>query len=144
MGEPPAFAPRAPWWGPDLQTLRNWLRRPRRRVPPVSRERLSLPLRDGSGELVISRPKTGSVTLFNRARVRLTQGTRAALTVAQDASLTPSSSDRAAEIDVDDADLAAFAVTGDFGALLDLDPMEALSGPWLVRVIFDAVVEVQP
>jgi predicted alpha/beta-fold hydrolase len=46
----PAFEPRAPWWGPDLQTLRNTLRRPRPRVDARACQRLVLPLADGSGD----------------------------------------------------------------------------------------------
>jgi uncharacterized protein len=42
----PPFVARAPWWGGDLQTVRNFLmrRRPRQARPP---ERLVLPLPDG-------------------------------------------------------------------------------------------------
>lgn len=46
----PRFEPRAPWWGPDLQTLRNTLRRPRPRVGLCAGQRLVLPLADGSGD----------------------------------------------------------------------------------------------
>lgn len=45
-----SFRPRAPWWGGDLQTLRNFIIRVR---PPLDRhphERLALPLGDGSGD----------------------------------------------------------------------------------------------
>jgi predicted alpha/beta-fold hydrolase len=45
----PEFAPRAPWWGADLQTLRNFICRPRHGVPGVE-QRLILPLADGSGD----------------------------------------------------------------------------------------------
>jgi predicted alpha/beta-fold hydrolase len=38
--------PRAPWLGPDLQTLRNTLRRPRESALPTG-ERLDLPMADG-------------------------------------------------------------------------------------------------
>lgn len=44
---PPFFA-RAPWWGGDLQTLRNYL--VRRHAPLLAPERLHLPMRDGSGD----------------------------------------------------------------------------------------------
>jgi hypothetical protein len=43
--ELPPFRPRAPWWGPDLQTLRNALRRDQR--DETEGRRLTLPLRDG-------------------------------------------------------------------------------------------------
>ncbi len=46
---PPAFRPRAPWWGGDLQTLRNMLVRARYDLPATS-ERILLPLSDGSGD----------------------------------------------------------------------------------------------
>ena len=46
----PRFAPRAPWLGADLQTVRNFLRRPGLRFPEASQERLVLPLSDGSGD----------------------------------------------------------------------------------------------
>lgn len=47
---PPRFAPRPPWLGPDLQTLRNMLRPPRPRLERFAAERLELPLGDGSGD----------------------------------------------------------------------------------------------
>jgi uncharacterized protein len=50
----PAFAPRAPWWGGDLQTLRNYVLRqsdPLRRFPG---RRLELALRDGSGDRLVA------------------------------------------------------------------------------------------
>ena len=43
------FRPRAPWWGGDLQTLRNSLALSAMRLPGRS-ERLRLDLRDGSGD----------------------------------------------------------------------------------------------
>lgn len=46
----PRFAPRAPWWGGDLQTLRNYVRRRADPIGGVAGERLELPLRDGSGD----------------------------------------------------------------------------------------------
>jgi uncharacterized protein len=49
-GDFPAFAPRAPWWGGDLQTLRNYLGRQRDPLAGIRGERLVLPLRDGSGD----------------------------------------------------------------------------------------------
>ena len=44
-----AFRPRFPWFGPDLQTLRNFLARPRVDLPPA--ETLRFPMGDGD-ELV--------------------------------------------------------------------------------------------
>lgn len=46
----PAFRPRAPWWGGDLQTLRNFIVRPQPRFDGAVSERLVLPLADGSGD----------------------------------------------------------------------------------------------
>ena len=44
----PPFLVRAPWWGGDLQTLRNYL--VRRRTPLAAAERIYLPMQDGSGD----------------------------------------------------------------------------------------------
>ncbi len=41
------FRPRAPWWGGDLQTLRNFLTRSSAPLDAWPAERLTLPLRDG-------------------------------------------------------------------------------------------------
>ena len=50
----PDFAPRFPWWGPDLQTLRNVVRGAVRK-PHLEEEpaRLLLPMRDGSGDQLV-------------------------------------------------------------------------------------------
>ncbi len=54
--EYPPFSPRPPWWGPDLQTLRNLVRGPVRSLPEGTRsERLELPLADGSGDRLAAR-----------------------------------------------------------------------------------------
>src|SRR6266849_548001 len=47
----PPFLVRAPWWGGDLQTLRNYLMR--WSVPLLSAERIYLPMRDGSGDRLV-------------------------------------------------------------------------------------------
>jgi uncharacterized protein len=44
----PPFMARAPWWGGDLQTLRNYLVRQLAPLPAAAR--LHLPMRDGSGD----------------------------------------------------------------------------------------------
>lgn len=49
----PAFEPRAPWWGPDLQTMRNFLRRPEPAFAGAEEERLVLPLPDGTGDALV-------------------------------------------------------------------------------------------
>lgn len=46
----PAFRPRAPWWGPDLQTLRNFFLARTGGRPKLGGERLHLDMRDGSGD----------------------------------------------------------------------------------------------
>ena len=56
MSTYPTFSARAPWIGPDLQTLRNVLRGPSLALPPETRpERLTLPLADGSGDRLAAR-----------------------------------------------------------------------------------------
>jgi predicted alpha/beta-fold hydrolase len=52
----PRFDPRPPWFGPDLQTLRNVVRGPAGATPIVGTgQPLILPLRDGSGDRLASR-----------------------------------------------------------------------------------------
>lgn len=48
----PAFAPRVPWFGADLQTLRNVLVSPRTPAALSTTERIALPLLDGSGDVL--------------------------------------------------------------------------------------------
>jgi uncharacterized protein len=47
------FRPRAPWWGGDLQTLRNFLVRSAAGIDRFLHERLHLPLGDGSGDRLV-------------------------------------------------------------------------------------------
>ncbi|HKW53495.1 MAG TPA: alpha/beta fold hydrolase [Stellaceae bacterium] len=47
----PPFLARAPWWGGDLQTLRNYLVRPH--APLTAAERLYLPMHDGSCDRLV-------------------------------------------------------------------------------------------
>ena len=50
---PPPFRPRPPWWGGDLQTLRNFLigpRRPARSAPTV---RMRFEMSDGTGDVLL-------------------------------------------------------------------------------------------
>ena len=57
------FRARPPWWGPDLQTLRNFLRGPSRPDPSAaSARRIELPMQDGSGDrlsALLQRPAPG-------------------------------------------------------------------------------------
>jgi predicted alpha/beta-fold hydrolase len=46
----PQFRARSPWWGPDLQTLRNVLRGPSAEIRAAREQSLILPLADGSGD----------------------------------------------------------------------------------------------
>ncbi len=50
----PPFRPRFPWWGGDLQTLANLLRRPALSLVPHRSERLTLPLVDGTGDTLLA------------------------------------------------------------------------------------------
>jgi uncharacterized protein len=49
----PPFVPRPPWLGPDLQTLRNFLRRPAVDLSSFPFERIELPMPDGSGDRLL-------------------------------------------------------------------------------------------
>ena len=49
----PPFTARAPWWGGDLQTLRNFLIGRRARIAAYPGERLPLAVRDGSGDRLV-------------------------------------------------------------------------------------------
>jgi predicted alpha/beta-fold hydrolase len=49
----PQFRPRPPWVNGDLQTLRNFLRRPVFDLAPYPAERMQLPMRDGSGDTLL-------------------------------------------------------------------------------------------
>lgn len=50
----PRFEPRAPWWGGDLQTLRNFLVPLRSDLSAYSWRRLLLPMGDGSGDRLVA------------------------------------------------------------------------------------------
>jgi uncharacterized protein len=54
MSASPAFRARWPWFGADLQTLRNFIIRPRPLLPHAGpTERLELPLDDGTGDRLL-------------------------------------------------------------------------------------------
>jgi predicted alpha/beta-fold hydrolase len=50
----PRFLARPPWWGGDLQTLRNSLRRTAVDLSTFQQERLEFPMNDGSGDTLLS------------------------------------------------------------------------------------------
>lgn len=54
LDHPTCFSPRRPWWGGDLQTLRNYALQARKVLPTQSGERLVIPLRDGSGDHLVA------------------------------------------------------------------------------------------
>ena len=50
----PRFEERAPWWGGDLQTLRNYLVRAGIDLSAYAQRRLLLPMADGSGDRLVA------------------------------------------------------------------------------------------
>lgn len=50
----PGFSPRRPWWGGDLQTLRNYALQARNALPLQNGERLIVPLEDGTGDHMVA------------------------------------------------------------------------------------------
>lgn len=52
--EVPSFRPRFPWWGGDLQTMANRLRRAVVDLAPHAGERLRFPLADGTGDTLLA------------------------------------------------------------------------------------------
>lgn len=67
----PRFQARFPWWGGDLQTLRNYVVRPASALPAARSRRLELPLSDGSGDKLLATldepaaPKATTVVLVH-------------------------------------------------------------------------------
>jgi uncharacterized protein len=53
-GAYPRFLARPPWWGRDLQTVRNYLRRPVISLDSYSAERLEFPMLDGTGDALVA------------------------------------------------------------------------------------------
>jgi uncharacterized protein len=49
----PPFRSRAPWWGPDLQTVRNSILPHGAELGDVASERLKFPMADGSGDTLL-------------------------------------------------------------------------------------------
>ena len=50
----PRFVARPPWWGGDLQTVRNYLRQPPILLDPYPAERLEFLMPDGSGDVLVA------------------------------------------------------------------------------------------
>lgn len=50
----PPFRPRFPWWGGDLQTIANRLRRIETSLAPHTSERLRFPMPDGTGDTLLA------------------------------------------------------------------------------------------
>lgn len=50
----PQFSPRRPWWGGDLQTLRNYALQARKVLPVPESEQLIMPIGDGSGDHMVA------------------------------------------------------------------------------------------
>ena len=50
----PRFLARPPWWGGDLQTVRNYLTRPQVSLEPYPAERLEFPMADGSDDALVA------------------------------------------------------------------------------------------
>jgi uncharacterized protein len=53
-GAYPRFLARPPWWGRDLQTVRNYLRRPVISLDSYPVERLEFPMPDGTGDTLVA------------------------------------------------------------------------------------------
>ena len=49
----PPFRPRFPWWGTDLQTLANFISPSLKDLTPHTSERLTVDLRDGTGDCLV-------------------------------------------------------------------------------------------
>lgn len=62
----PRFLARPPWWGGDLQTIRNYLRKPAIALDPYPAERLEFPMLDGSNDVLVAtlnRPRSTEAPL---------------------------------------------------------------------------------
>ena len=70
----PPFRPRPPWWGGDLQTLRNVLAREWADLAGHPAERVMLPLGDGSGDTLVATRHTPSGGDADRPLVVLIHG----------------------------------------------------------------------
>ena len=57
----PEFRARGPWWGPDLQTLRNALVGPQRDLTRYPEQRVTLPVADGSGDALVGLLQTPAI-----------------------------------------------------------------------------------
>ena len=71
---PAPFRARRPWWGPDLQTLRNTLRGPVGRIRAADERTLVLPLADGTGDALVGELATPHRSAGSRPIVVLIHG----------------------------------------------------------------------
>ena len=69
----PRFRARPPWWGGDLQTLRNYLRPAPVDLSGHPQERLEFPMNDGSGDTLLA--------ILNRPAATPADGTRRPLAI---------------------------------------------------------------
>lgn len=70
----PRFIARPPWWGGDLQTLRNYLRRHSPSLAGHAPERIEFALRDGSGDRLAATLNRPAETAVRRPLVILIHG----------------------------------------------------------------------
>jgi predicted alpha/beta-fold hydrolase len=69
----PRFVARPPWWGGDLQTVRNSLRRRTADLSAYPQERLEFPMNDASGDVLLA--------MLNRPAAIATDGARRPLAI---------------------------------------------------------------
>jgi len=76
-GAYPRFLARPPWWGRDLQTVRNYLRRPVVSLDAYPAERLEFPMLDDTGDTLVAtlnRPSEPAEDDIRRPLVMLIHG----------------------------------------------------------------------
>lgn len=64
----PRFRARPPWWGGDLQTLRNYFRPARVDLSAYPQEQLEFPVNDGSGDTLLARLNRPAAAAADGAR----------------------------------------------------------------------------
>lgn len=70
----PRFLERPPWWGGDLQTLRNHLCRPSPSLERYAAERVEFSMRDGSGDVLVGTLNRPAEDVARRPLVILIHG----------------------------------------------------------------------